>query len=72
MEFLFEIQKLAKTYDIPDDLIINFNQTNVMIIPVGDYTLDKVRSKQISILGLEDKRQVTMACTLSGKFFPHK
>jgi hypothetical protein len=42
-----EIQKLVKTYDIPDDLIINFDQINVMIIPVGDYTLDKVRSKQI-------------------------
>jgi len=46
-------------------LIINFDQTNVMIIPVGDYTLDKVGRKQVSILGLQDKRQVTMvlACT---------
>ena len=42
MEFLSEIQKLVKTCDIPDDLMINFDQTNVMIIPVGDYTLDKV------------------------------
>ena len=72
MEFLSEIQKLVKTYDIPDDLIINFDQTNVMIVPVGHYTLDKVGSKQVSIFGLEDKRQVTMvlACTLSGNFLP--
>ena len=42
MEFLSEIQKLVKTCDIPDDLMINFDQTNVMIIPIGDYTLDKV------------------------------
>ena len=72
MEFVSEIKKLVKTYDIPDDLIINFDQTNVMIVPVGHYTLDKVGSKQVSILGLEDKRQVTMvlACTLSGKFVP--
>ena len=32
MELLSEIQKLVKTYDIPDDLTINFDQTNVMII----------------------------------------
>jgi len=52
MEFLSEIQKLVKTYDIPDDLIINFDQTNVMIVPVGHYTLDKVGSKQSFNFGL--------------------
>ena len=65
MEFLSEIQKLVKTYDVPDDY---FDQINVMIIPVRDYTFYQIRSKQISIMGLEDKSQVTvvLACTLSG------
>ena len=41
MEFLAEVSKLVKDNEIPPELIINFDQTNVNIIPVGDYTLEK-------------------------------
>lgn len=57
MEFLAEV-KTVSDYDIPPELIINFDQTNVNIVPVGDYTLEKSGSKQVQIIGLEDKRQV--------------
>lgn len=58
MEFLAEV-KTVNDYDIPPELIINFDQTNVNIVPVGDYTLEKSGSKQGQIIGLEDKRQVS-------------
>lgn len=57
MEFLAEV-KTVNDYDIPPELIINFDQANVNIVPVGDYTLEKSGSKQVQIIGLEDKRQV--------------
>ena len=42
------------------------------IVPVGDYTLEEKESKQIPIIGLEDKRQITvlLGCTLSGRLLP--
>lgn len=58
MEFLAEV-KTVSDYDIPPELICNFDQTNVNIVPVGDYTLEKSGSKQVQIIGLEDKRQVS-------------
>lgn len=58
MEFLAEV-KTVNDYDIPPELIINFDQANVNIVPVGDYTLEKSGSKQVQIIGLEDKRQVS-------------
>lgn len=58
MEFLAEV-KTVNDYDIPPELIINFDQANVNIVPVGDYTLEKSGSKQVQIIGLEDKQQVS-------------
>lgn len=58
MEFLAEV-KTVNDYDIPPELIINFDQTNDNIVPVGDNTLEKSGSKQVQIIGLEDKRQVS-------------
>lgn len=41
-------------------------------MPVGDYTLEEKGSKQVPIIGLEDKRQITvlLGCTISGFFLP--
>ena len=64
MEFLAEVSKLVKDNEIPPELIINFDQTNVNIIPVGDYTLEKSGAKQVQIIGLEDKRQVSVCVYL--------
>lgn len=58
MEFLAEV-KTVNDYDIPPELIINFDQANVNTVPVGDYTLEKSGSKQVQIIGLEDNRQVS-------------
>ena len=58
MEFHTAISETVSKYKIPDELIINFDQTNVYIVPAGNYTLDLSGSKQVQIIGLEDKRQV--------------
>ena len=72
--FLSKIEEIVTEKRIPDDLIINVDQTNVYIVPVGDFTLEEKGSKQVPIIGLEDKRQITvlLGCTMSGYFLPLK
>ena len=58
--------------EIPPELIINFDQTGLKYVPVGDWTMAKKGSKSVPIFGLGDKRQITavFASTLSGMFLP--
>jgi len=69
---LFEIKVVVALEQIPPELIINFNQTGLKYVPVGDWTMAKEGSKSVPITGLEDKHQITavFAGTLSGMFLP--
>ncbi len=71
-EFTHRVSEACKGDDdllVPPQLIINFDQTNAKYVPVSEWTLAKEGSKQVPIIGLEDKREMTvlLACTLSGK-----
>ena len=71
-ELLFHHQMVEKVekYDIPDSLIVNFDQTPSKYVPVGSTTLAKRNSKQVSIRGSDDKRSITatFTITIDGKF----
>ncbi len=58
-KYLQDIQAIVKEHDIPDALIVNFDQTGVAIIPVDDWTMEEAGSKDVAITGLEDKRMIT-------------
>ena len=70
--FLQNVTAQITTHKIPDDLVINFDQTGCKIVPQSDWTLEKQGSLQVALTGLEDKRQITvlMAATKSGKLLP--
>lgn len=72
VEFLSKIENCVSQYDIPDVLIINFDQTGINIVPTGKYTQDIEGSKQVEITGIDDKRQVTalLSVDLAGNFLP--
>ena len=53
----------ATENSIPDDLIVNWDQTGVRMVPVNDWTMTTRGSKQIFVTGLGDKRDT---------FFCHK
>ena len=55
--------------EIPEDLIINWDQTGLKYVPVADWTFAEKGSKRVEISGLDDKRQITvlLTCTMSGK-----
>lgn len=67
-EFLERIEKTVTEYDIPSDLIINWDHAGLNIVPVSNWTMASEGSKRVEIAGLGDKRQITavFAGTLSG------
>ena len=71
-DFLRRITEVVSQHSIPAELVLNFDQTAVPIIPISKWTLEKQGSRQVEITGLEDKRQVTtVLCeSLNGNLLP--
>ena len=58
-KFLQKIQERARQHNVPPELIINWDQTGIHIVPVSQWTMAEEGSKRIEITGLDDKRQIT-------------
>uniref|UniRef100_A0A1X7UG48 DDE-1 domain-containing protein n=1 Tax=Amphimedon queenslandica TaxID=400682 RepID=A0A1X7UG48_AMPQE len=58
--------------DIPSQLIINWDQTGISIVPGSSWTMAPSGSRRVEIVGLGDKRQNTAVfrVSLSGDFLP--
>ena len=69
-QFLGDIVAEVAMNEIPPDLIINWDQTALKIIPTGDRTMNKSGEKIVPIVGSDDKCQITavLAATLTGKY----
>ena len=48
-KFVAEIEALILEFQIPNELIINYDETGLPIIPVSDYTMAEKGSKTINI-----------------------
>ena len=68
--FHYQIVEKVERYDIPDSLILNFDQTPSKYVPVAFKTLAKRNSKQVYIKGTDDKRSITatFTITMDGRF----
>ncbi|CAG2257650.1 SF4 [Mytilus edulis] len=71
-EYISKINNVREKHNIPDNLIINWDQTGCQLVPGGDWTMEKEGTQQISISGLDDKRQITLllAVSMSGDLLP--
>ncbi len=58
--------------EIPSELILNWNQTGIHLVPAASWTMDQVGSKRVEISGVNDKRQITAVfCgSIMGEFLP--
>ena len=58
--------------EIPDDLMINWDQTGIKYVPVSNWTMEVKGAKRVEVAGVDDKRQimVLLSCTLNGKLLP--
>ena len=71
-DFLLEIKSIVSIDEIPDELILNFDQTALNYVPVTPWTMEEEGAKRVEILAKDDKRQITAVfCgSMTGDFLP--
>ena len=71
-QYLMDIKAMVTMEEIPDNMVLNWDQTAIKYIPLLNWTMDKERCKRVEVVGIDDKRQimVTFAALLSGNFLP--
>ena len=57
--FLQEIVDIVTMEEIPPQLIFNWDQTGLNLVPVASWMMELKGSKRVEIKGLDDKRQIT-------------
>lgn len=70
--FLEDVVTTVQMEEIPPELIMNWDQTGIKLVPASSYTMEQRGSKRVEIGGEGDKRQITaIFCgTLYGDFLP--
>ena len=70
--FLHDIVSVCIEYDIPDELIINVDQTPSKYVATDKITMAENNSRHVSKKGMNDKRQITATFgkTLAGDILP--
>ena len=56
--------------EIPDDLIVNWDQTAIQLVPTGEWTMNRAGTKVIPISNCDNKRQITavLSSSISGEY----
>ena len=68
--FLEDIKAEVLLNDIPIELVFNWDQTVMQLIPTGEWTMHQAKDKVVPISHSDDKRQITgvFAVTATGKY----
>lgn len=71
-QFLNEVVSVVTMEEIPPELILNWDQTGMHLVPAASWTMDQIGSKRVKITGVNDKRQITaLFCgSMLGDFLP--
>ena len=71
-QMLADIKCTVEIENIPQELVINWDQTAIHYVPRSDWTMAKAGSKRVEVAGNDDKRQITavFGCSLTGDFLP--
>ena len=71
-DFLQRVQEAVVKHQVLMDLIINFDETGLPMVPSSQWTMAERGSKDVSLLDMDDKRQITavLACTPTGTLLP--
>ena len=70
--FLREVVTTVEMEEVPIELILNWDQTGVKIVPTSNWTMELSGSKRVEMSALTDKRQITAVfCgNMVGDFLP--
>lgn len=71
-QFIIDVNAVVEMEEIPPQLVFNWDQTGISIVPGSSWTMEAKGSKRVEIAGMGDKRQITAVfCgALSGEFLP--
>ena len=58
-QFLLDIQAVTMMEEIPFDLILNWDQTGIHVVPGSAWTMEEKGCRRVEIAGMDDKRQIT-------------
>jgi len=69
-QFHYEIVSKVERFKIPKTLVINLDQTPSPMVPGRKHTMTPKGSKNVTIVGANDKRNITatFTITLTGEF----
>ena len=72
LSFQRKIKTLKEKYSVPEDLILNFDQTPLSYVSSGSHTLHNKGAKSVPLVGKGKKKQITgtFTVTMSGNFLP--
>ena len=72
LNFQQKIQALINRYDIPKELVLNFDQMPLSYSTVGNNTLEFEGARSVPVKGKEEGKQITETFTVSatGLFLP--
>ena len=70
--FLADIQADVAMTATPHELIINWDQTALQLVPTGQWTMHQAGEKVVPITSSDEKRQITavFAASLTGAYLP--
>ena len=68
--FLADIKVEVLMNEIPDELVITWDQTSLPLVPTGEWTMHRAGEKVIPIVNSDDKHQITaiLAASMSSEY----
>ena len=71
-EFLDAVAEAVIMEEIPAELVLNWDQTGMKLVPSSVWTMERQGEKRVEMVGINDKRQITAVfCgTMLGEFLP--
>ena len=58
-EFLADLVSIVEMEEIPSQLIFNWDQTGIKLVPTTSWTMNEQGARRVELVGLSDKRQIT-------------
>ena len=71
-EVLEEIRVTVEMEEIPPELVLNWDQTGIKLVPLTGWTMEEQDARRVELVGLNDKRKITAVfCgNILGAFLP--
>ena len=71
-EFLDDLVTTVEMEEIPPELILNWDQTGIRLVPSSSWTMEQRGVKRVEVVSQNDKRQITAVFygSLQGDFLP--